>query len=173
MRGQFTNDTSISISWVYKHPHHSFLSNSNSFQPFHLLQKWDENSKLFENMILSNLILIAFTVILIVCEPGERVTNQFEQFGVNLDQCKWNKLPIEMQRIYLIFLSDAQQPKYIRSYGGIVCTRETFKQACILVYYNDNDHFVSNIIKFILYCFDFHFSDNQYGFFILHDTSQI
>lgn len=101
------------------------------FSDLFLLKKWDENSKLFENMILSNLILIVFTVILIVCEPGERVTKQFEHFGVKLDRCKWNKLPIEMQRFYLIFLSDVQQPKHIRSYGGIMCTRETFKQASI------------------------------------------
>lgn len=64
---------------------------------------------------------------LLVCEPGERVASQFEQFGEELGRCEWNQLPIGMQRMYLIFLSDTQQPKNLRSYGGIPCTRETFK----------------------------------------------
>lgn len=67
-------------------------------------------------------------VSLAICEPGERVTHQFEQFCVEFGRCEWYKLPIEMQRMYLIFLSDTQQPQNICSYGGIVCTRETFKK---------------------------------------------
>lgn len=68
---------------------------------------------------------------LIACEPGERVTNRFEQFSRKFNDCGWNNLSIGMQRIYLIFLSDTQQPKTIHSYGGIICTRDTFKQVNI------------------------------------------
>lgn len=93
---------------------------------FHL--KWDENSKMFQTVILTMVVLWIFTFILIVCEPGEQVTYQFDQFSVEFHQCKWHKLPIEMQRMYLIALSDMQQAKNIQSYCGIICTRDTFKQ---------------------------------------------
>lgn len=67
-----------------------------------------------------------------ICEPGQRVTNQFECFGAEFGRCKWNKLPIEIQRVYLIFLTDTQQPKILQSFGGMhKCTRDTFKQVCI------------------------------------------
>lgn len=97
---------------------------------FHLifLLKWDENSKMFQTVILTMVVLWIFTFILIVCEPGEQVTYQFDQFSVEFDQCEWNKLSIGMQRMYLIALSDTQQPKNIQSYCGIICTRDTFKQ---------------------------------------------
>ena len=65
---------------------------------------------------------------IIICEPGERVTDQFDQFGQEVGRCEWNMLPIEMQRMYLIFLSDTQQPVHIGGYGGILCARDTFKR---------------------------------------------
>lgn len=84
-------------------------------------------------MIISMIILWIFGFILLVCEFGERVTTQFEQFGVEFNQCDWSKLSTEMQRMYLIFLLYAQQPKHIQSYGNIECTRETFKQVRFLI----------------------------------------
>lgn len=93
-----------------------------------MLLKWDENSNLFENLILSMVVLWTFVFNLLVCEPGERVTNQFEQFYAEFARCQWNNLPIDMQRLYLIFLSDTQQPIYLRTYGGVISTRETYKQ---------------------------------------------
>lgn len=56
------------------------------------------------------------------------MTNQFEQFGLEFGRCEWNNLPIELQRMYLISLSDTQQPKNIQTYSGIMCTRDTFKK---------------------------------------------
>lgn len=32
-----------------------------------------------------------------------------------------------MQRLYLIFILNSQQPTHIRGYGGILCTRDNFK----------------------------------------------
>ena len=68
-----------------------------------------------------------FILNFVIGEFGQRVTDQFEQFGMEFGSCDWHKLSIEMQRMYLIFLSDTQQPKNLQSYGGIFCTRETFK----------------------------------------------
>lgn len=79
-------------------------------------------------MILTVLILWAMGLNLTVCERGEKVAHQFEQFSMVFCCCEWDNLPIELQRMYLILLSDTQQPKNIQTYAGILCTRETFKQ---------------------------------------------
>lgn len=70
----------------------------------------------------------AFLLSIIICEPAQWVTNNFEQCGDVLEECDWYLLPIELQRLYLIFLLDAQQPVHIQCYGGVVCSRETFKK---------------------------------------------
>lgn len=90
--------------------------------------KWNDDLKLFEIMTLSTLLLWVIILNLLMCECGERVTNHFVEFSVEFGRCEWNKLPIELQRKYLIFLLDTQQPKNIQAYGDIRCTRETFRK---------------------------------------------
>lgn len=68
-----------------------------------------------------------FISILFICEAGERVTTQFEAFAKELEQCNWYGFSIRMQRLYVFFLLDTQQPVNIQSYAGIQCTRDTFK----------------------------------------------
>ena len=93
--------------------------------------KSNDNLNLFD--ILSTTILVILTIVFgfVVCESGERVTNQFDMIDDELGRCDWHKLPIKMQKMYLIFRSDTQQSKNITSYGNIVCTRETFKRVRI------------------------------------------
>lgn len=58
------------------------------------------------------------------------MTNQFGLFGAEIGRCNlyWHSIPIEMQRMYLIFLSNTQNPTKMSSYGNIVCERETSKK---------------------------------------------
>lgn len=91
-------------------------------------QQWDEDAELFETMVLAMLTLWVLLFNLIICEAGQRMTDQFEVFGSEFDRCTWNNLPIGMQRMWLIFLSDTQQTKTVQSYGGIKYIRGTFKQ---------------------------------------------
>lgn len=79
-------------------------------------------------MILGMLTAWIFILTLAFCDPGQRVTNQFDEFSEELSRCDWYAIPIEMQRIFLIFLSDTQQPKNVQTYNSILCTRETFKK---------------------------------------------
>lgn len=67
---------------------------------------------------------------LLVCEPGERVTEAFARYRQELGQCNWHLLPTVTKRLYLIFLLDAQQPIYIQCYGGVLCARDTLKNVC-------------------------------------------
>lgn len=92
------------------------------------MDRSQHNSKLFETIGMSIIGFWVFFVAFVLCEIGERVTIQFELFGEEVERCDWHVLPIEMQRMYLIFLSDTQQPKHITCYGAVHFTRETFKE---------------------------------------------
>lgn len=74
---------------------------------------------------------MVFGLIFLMCEPGERVSTQFQLFDDELVRCNWYKLSIKLRQMYLIFLSDTEQPMNIVSYGGIQCTRETSKNVNI------------------------------------------
>lgn len=74
------------------------------------------------------ILMWAYGALFLVCEPGQRVTNQFEMFSEELQRCDWDELPIEMRRMYLIFLSDTQQPVNIACFFNVICSRETFKK---------------------------------------------
>lgn len=77
-------------------------------------------------------VIWAFAVDFLVCELGQWAANQYEAFNDELSSCAWYSLPIDMQRLYWIFLLDTQQPLHVQSYGSIVCSRETFKKVrCI------------------------------------------
>lgn len=93
-----------------------------------LFLKWDNDSKLMELSFTFVLIFWTFGLIFLICEPGKRVTDQFELFGKELERCDWHLLPIDMQRMFVIFLSNIQQSVHIRSYGDIKCSRELFKE---------------------------------------------
>ena len=64
----------------------------------------------------------------LVCEPGERVTEAFERFENDLKKYDWHLLSTEVGRLYLIFLLDTQQSINIQCFGGILCTRDTLKK---------------------------------------------
>lgn len=75
-------------------------------------------------------ILISELIIFSLCELGETVTNQYEKLSDELYQCDWYSFPIEMQQMFVTFMSCTQQPVFIHGYGDTLtqCTRETFKK---------------------------------------------
>lgn len=74
-----------------------------------------------------------FVLIFLLCEFGGMVTDRFERFYDDLCQCEWNLLPMDMQRIYLMFVLNAQQPAMIRGFASIVCTRVFFSKVKFLI----------------------------------------
>lgn len=105
----------------------------------------------------------------LMCEPGSKMTNEYEMFGDEIDQCNWYLLPTHMQQMYLIFLSDTQNDVEICSYGNITCNRETSKRVFIIrlrqLYLTKNTYFGTQSIIFPL------FSDSQQSIFIFYDFS--
>lgn len=101
---------------------------SNLFFVLYFILKWAVDSNSFKVVSLTVLVSVAIIAVFIVCEPGALMTKQFEKFGSELYRCDWYALPIELRRMYLVFLSDTQNPIAISSYGGIRCERETSKK---------------------------------------------
>lgn len=70
----------------------------------------------------------SFVVIFCVCEFGHQLTQEFEMFDEKLCQFNWYLLPIELQRMFVIVMANAQQPNVMQGFGNIQCTRDSFKQ---------------------------------------------
>ena len=72
-----------------------------------------------------------FALICFVCECGEMLTTRFNELGDQLCQCNWYLFPVEMQRMFVIVVVDAQQPTIIRGFDNAPCARDTFKKVTI------------------------------------------
>lgn len=71
----------------------------------------------------------SFMAILGFCLLGEIVTIQFDRFNETLcTNTNWYLLPIEMQRMLVVFIAFAQHSVIIRGSGQIVCRLEAFKK---------------------------------------------
>lgn len=91
--------------------------------------KWSDQSNSYEIVAISILTSWLISFVLIVCELGARMTSEFEIYVAEVEQCSWYMLPIELQRMYMVFLSDTQNPvQIVTSYGNITCERETSKR---------------------------------------------
>lgn len=74
----------------------------------------------------------SFLAIFCMCEFGEQVTNQFIKFNDELDQCSWYLFPMQLQRMLIIVMINAQQPAVIQGYANAVCTRFAFNKVAHL-----------------------------------------
>lgn len=106
-----------------------------------IIPKLADHLNLYETVPLSVLLIMVTSFIFILCEPGSKMTGQFEIFGQELDRCNWYALPMELQRIYMIFLSETQNQIKMFSYGNITCERVTSKKV-------DNWRWNSNLHAF-------------------------
>lgn len=95
---------------------------------FVLFSKWQDNQSILDVVLSVAILLWAFAFNLLMCEPGQRVTNQYARIGDELSTCDWHLFPIQLQRLYLIFFMNTQQPVHIQCFSGITSSRETLKK---------------------------------------------
>lgn len=101
----------------------------NQIFPFYFFLQLDHNSIPIE--LIRTIIMAFWTFICVILfgELGEMITNQFNLYSYELNQCpNWDLFPLEMQRMFAIFLSNAQQLTLIRGYGNELCARATAKE---------------------------------------------
>lgn len=82
-------------------------------------------------VVLYNLItygVIFFGLIFTACEIGQRITNIFNGIIHDIEKLDWYLLPIEIQRILLTIIINAQVPIVIECYGIVAASRDRFKK---------------------------------------------
>lgn len=125
---QFVEYTWISIKkYTYTH-----LNNDEYFLSLFFIQ-WADELDLFKIYLPAYLIVLTVGFLFILCEPGHYCTIKFETLQDELGWCDWYALPIKLQKIYLIFLSNTQNNVKITGFGGITCERDTLKKVPIMV----------------------------------------
>lgn len=72
-------------------------------------------------------ILITYCVIFIICELGERVTNEFDDVDNVVCELNWYLFPLNIQKMLPIAMIGTVKPVIIRGYGNCMSTREAFK----------------------------------------------
>lgn len=107
-------------------------------------------------------VLLSFVGIFALCELGTQVKSQFKTLNSALFQLEWYLLPVELQRMLLIFMMGAQDAVLLRGYGNIECTRDAFKNVSILK---------SNSISLRLFVSALLQSDIAYRIFQFNDAS--
>lgn len=122
-------------------------------------------------LALSVLVIMSFAIIFAFCELGAQVTHQFNSLDDVLCQVKWYILPIEVQRMVIMFMLDAQQAVFLRGYGNIVCSRDSFKNVWSLKL---NSNLMHNLVVFRIlirfFLIPLHL-DNQFWVFLFYDSS--
>lgn len=80
--------------------------------------------------LISPLVLASwsFASVFLYCEFGASVTTEFAKFDDELYQSKWYSLPVEIQKMMMIFIASTQKPVFIRGFCNIVCIRDSFKK---------------------------------------------
>lgn len=96
--------------------------------PFSFVSKWSDDENLFEIAVLLLATFWIVALLFLLCEPDTRMTNPFKMFNDEAGRCDWYALPTDLQRMYLILVSDTQHAVIICSYGGITCERHTLKK---------------------------------------------
>lgn len=72
--------------------------------------------------------LVAFGVVFIFCEFGERISVLSEEINDTICELDWYSFPLHMQRMMPMILLSTQRPITLTAYGGIGCNRTTFKK---------------------------------------------
>lgn len=111
------------------------------------VSKWVHDSDFFEVALLLVPLFWMIVYTFVLCEPVARMTNQFSLFNDEVGRCDWYLLSIEMQRMYMVFLSNTQHPLKMQCYANITCERETIKK---VIQFIDNFKF-----KHSHFCFQF------------------
>lgn len=121
----------------------------------------DDNVKLLDTCIILLVGFCVYGTLFLICELGERTCISFELIGDELERCDWYKLPIEMHRMYLIFLSDSQQEKNVACYFNLVLTRETFEK----VLHQENQNRTIVLVQAHELCFSFQVTKKGFSYF--------
>lgn len=74
------------------------------------------------------LVFLSFVTLFCVCELGGMVSDLFAEFNDGLNQCDWYLFPLEVRPIFVMIITNSQQPVLVRGFANTMCVREYFKR---------------------------------------------
>lgn len=67
-------------------------------------------------------------MLFLFCCFGRLLTEKYERMPDCLYESKWNELPIELQKFYVIIIGVSQRPLFYHGFGMIYLNLQTFTQ---------------------------------------------
>lgn len=104
---------------------------SSNYDQFHFAfqKKSSHNSNPIELIFPLLLVFWSFSILFLVCECGEKVSDQYRMYNDTLYRyTKWYLLSNEMRRLLVVVMSNTQQMVTICGFANTRCTRDTFKR---------------------------------------------
>lgn len=70
----------------------------------------------------------SFGVVFVTCDLGQRLTDAFDEICDDIVALKWNRFPLQIQRLLPTILIGTQSPVVLDCFGSISVLRDTFKK---------------------------------------------
>lgn len=77
--------------------------------------------------------LTTVAMVQLQCLLGRMVTEQFAQMPNHLFQSRWYILPVDVQKYFILMLTNTQQPVFFDGFGMFVLNLETFSAVQIKI----------------------------------------
>lgn len=65
-------------------------------------------------------------VLFILCYLGKIATDSFSNIPDEVYEVNWYKLPVELQKYFILMIANMQQPQYYHGFDVLVLNLETF-----------------------------------------------
>lgn len=110
--------------------------------------------------------VLALLNLYLCCFFGKLASESYKEIAGSLyNDCNWYELPLDLQKYFIIMITDAQIPLHYNGYGIITLNLETFSKVCKLL----------NFIEFSFYLLSISliFLVNQSCLYLLHDIQDL
>lgn len=119
------------ISWVeFLYHWMQFIRETiHKFWTIFFLPKFQRENASASVILQSFIALIwSFTLVLVSCEFGHRLSMAYDEIDLVIDQMHWYKFSAKLWKMLPILMNGCQIPIYLRVFGSTSCTREDFKR---------------------------------------------
>lgn len=121
------------------------------------LEHFDSDTNMLFTTMLSGLLNL-----FIYCSFGKLATESFGQMSNCLFESEWLKLPVKLQKCYIIIIANAQIPLFYHGFDIIVLNLETFASVSMICKGQNNEKWKLNEINALF------ISDDANGSIILY-----
>lgn len=119
----------------------------------------------FSIAILITGTILSVSMLFLFCFFGRLSTEKYEQMSDCSYESKWNELPIELQKFYVIIIGVGQRPLFYHGYGMIYLNLQTFTRVSKCELQSDHLNEYIHLLRLI-----FFFSDDKNRLLMVYDV---